>query len=192
MNLDPSKSAFDRAPVARKPLERMRKWLSPALKVSDQPLDPDLERRLRRPMITGSILIGVFVLGFLGWAILAPLESAVIAPGVVRVEENRKILRHREGGIVRTIQVREGEKVKKDQILLTMDDVQPRAGAESLYLRAEDLAESHVLEVKGRLVGDGCAYLLRSGGDGGGRRAGQRVRHDVCCTWQIPQLVGVF
>ncbi|MCA6289015.1 MAG: hypothetical protein IM608_07200, partial [Phenylobacterium sp.] len=58
MNLDPSKSAFDRAPAARKPLERMRKWLSPALKVSDQPLDPDLERRLRRPMITGSILIG--------------------------------------------------------------------------------------------------------------------------------------
>ncbi|MFO0005294.1 MAG: hypothetical protein ACK559_29625, partial [bacterium] len=31
-----------------------------------------------------------------------------------------------------------------------------------------------------------------SGGDGGGRRAGQRVRHDVCCTWQIPQLVGIF
>ncbi|WP_296527176.1 HlyD family type I secretion periplasmic adaptor subunit [Phenylobacterium sp.] len=140
MNLDPSKSAFDRAPVARKPLERMRKWLSPALKVSDQPLDPDLERRLRRPMITGSILIGVFVLGFLGWAILAPLESAVIAPGVVRVEENRKILRHREGGIVRTIQVREGEKVKKDQILLTMDDVQPRAAVDVMQNQVDTYA----------------------------------------------------
>jgi hypothetical protein len=29
------------------------------------------------------------------------------------------------------------------------DDAQPRAGTESLYLWAEDLAESHVLEVKG-------------------------------------------
>jgi hypothetical protein len=75
---------------------------------------------------------------------------------------------------------------------LLCDDAQPRAGAESLYLWAKDLAESHVLEVKGRLVGDGCADPLRSGGDGGGRRAGQRVRHDVCCTWQIPQLVGIF
>jgi hypothetical protein len=75
---------------------------------------------------------------------------------------------------------------------LLCDDAQPRAGAESLYLWAEDLAESHVLEVEGRLVGDGCAYLLCPGGDGGGRRAGQCVRHDVCCTWQIPQLVGVF
>ena len=70
--------------------------------------------------------------------------------------------------------------------------MQPRAGAESLYLRAEDLAESHIFEVKGRLVGDGCAYLVCSGGDGGGRRAGQSVCHDVCCTWQIPQLVGIF
>jgi hypothetical protein len=72
------------------------------------------------------------------------------------------------------------------------DDAQPRAGAESLYLWAKDLAEGHVLEVKGRLVGDGCADLFCSGGDGGGRRAGQCVRHDICCTWQIPQLVGVF
>ena len=54
---------------------------------------------------------------------------------------------------------------------LLCDDAQPRAGAESLYLRAEDLAESHVPEVQGCLVGDGCAdplpvlwnrnYLLR-------------------------------
>ncbi len=29
------------------------------------------------------------------------------------------------------------------------DDAQPRAGTESLYLWAEDLAESHILEVKG-------------------------------------------
>ena len=61
-----------------------------------------------------------------------------------------------------------------------------------MYLWAEDLAEGHVPEVQGCLVGDGCADPLRSGGDGGGRRAGQRVRHHISCTWQIPQLVGVF
>ncbi len=66
------------------------------------------------------------------------------------------------------------------------DDAQPRAGAESLYLWAEDLAESHVPEVQG------CLVPLRSGGDGGGHRAGQRVRYHVSCTWQILQLVGVF
>ncbi len=70
------------------------------------------------------------------------------------------------------------------------DNAQPRAGAEGLYLWAEDLAEGHILEVQGCLVGDGCADPLRSGG--GGRRAGQRVCHHLSCTWQIPQLVGVL
>ena len=31
-----------------------------------------------------------------------------------------------------------------------------------------------------------------SGGDGGSRRAGQRVRYNISCTWQIPQLVGIL
>ncbi len=58
-----------------------------------------------------------------------------------------------------------------------------------MYLWAKDLAESHVLEVQGCFVGDGCADPLRSGG---GRRAGQRVRYNISCTWQIPQLVGIL
>jgi HlyD family type I secretion membrane fusion protein len=144
MNLDPRRSAFDRPPKKKRPgagaLDQVRRWMEPALKVSDQPLDPDLERRLRRPMMTGAALIGVFVVGFLGWAILAPLDSAVIAPGVVRVEENRKVLRHREGGIVRAILVREGQKVKKDQVLLTMDDVQPRAAVDVMQNQVDTYA----------------------------------------------------
>ncbi len=59
-----------------------------------------------------------------------------------------------------------------------------------MYLWAKDLAEGHVLEIQGRFVGDGCADQLHSGGDG--RRTGQRVRYDIGCTWQIPQLVGIF
>ncbi|MCA6245758.1 MAG: HlyD family type I secretion periplasmic adaptor subunit [Phenylobacterium sp.] len=91
-------------------------------------------------MVTGAVLIGVFVVGLLGWAIVAPLDSAIIAPGVVRVEENRKIIRHREGGIVRAILVREGQKVKKDQVLLTMDDVQPRAAADVMQNQVDTYA----------------------------------------------------
>jgi hypothetical protein len=71
------------------------------------------------------------------------------------------------------------------------DDAQPRAGTESLYLLAEDLVESHVLEVQGRIVGDGCADPLDTGG-GSRCRAGQHVRQNIRCTWQIFQLVGVF
>ncbi len=60
-------------------------------------------------------------------------------------------------------------------------DAPPWAGTESLYLWAEDLAESHVLEIQGQPVGDGCADL---GGPGGGRRrARQRVRHHARRIW---------
>ena len=140
MTLDPRRSSFGKPRKGQGPIESMRKWIEPALKVSDQPLDPDLERRLRRPMMTGAILIGVFVLGGLLWAVLAPLDSAVVASGVVRVEENRKILRHREGGVVSAIRVREGQKVAKDQVLLTMDDVQPRAAVDVMQNQVDTYA----------------------------------------------------
>ena len=48
------------------------------------------------------ILIIVLTFGVLGlWAAFSPLDSAVIAPGVVSVETNRKTVQHLEGGIVR-------------------------------------------------------------------------------------------
>ena len=59
MNLDPRRSTFGKPRKGQGPIDSMRKWIEPALKVTDQPLDPDLERRLRRPMMTGAILIGV-------------------------------------------------------------------------------------------------------------------------------------
>jgi epimerase transport system membrane fusion protein len=82
-------------------------------------------------------LIGVvavlLIFGGLGtWAALAPLSSAAIGSGVISVENYRKTVQHLEGGIVREIKVRDGELVAKDQVLLTLDDTQPRAQLEVL------------------------------------------------------------
>ena len=105
----------------------LKPYVIPSFALTDQALDPDLERRMKRPMIVGSAIVGVFVVGFMLWAAIAPLTGAVMAPGVVRVEANRKVVRHREGGTVRSIAVKEGQRVAKGQVLLTMDDVQARA-----------------------------------------------------------------
>ncbi len=83
---------------------------------------------------------------------------------------------------------RDADEVKVADLL--GDDAQPRAGTDSLYLWAEDLAEGHILEVKWQFVGDSCADPLDPGVSG--RREGQRVSHHIRCTWLIPQLVGVF
>jgi len=81
----------------------------------------------RGPILIGLALILVFFGGFGGWAALAPLDSAVIAPGSVIVDTNRKTIQHLEGGIVRQILVRNGDHVKAGQILVKLDDTQDRA-----------------------------------------------------------------
>lgn len=70
--------------------------------------------------------------GLGGWAALAPLSSAARAPGIVTVENYRKTVQHLEGGIVKSIRVRDGDWVEQDQILLTLEDTQPRAQLEVL------------------------------------------------------------
>ena len=60
--------------------------------------------------------------GFGLWASLAPLTSAAVAPGVVKVDTYRKTVQHLEGGIVREILVREGDAVKQGQVLVRLDD----------------------------------------------------------------------
>ncbi len=80
----------------------------------------------------GSILAGIGIIGafatFLGgWVALAPLEGAVIAAGVLKVEGNRKSVQHLDGGIVKELRVAEGDRVKAGQVLLILDPSQAQA-----------------------------------------------------------------
>lgn len=110
----------------------LRTVIGPVFRLNDQDEDPDLEQRMRRPMIVGSLIVGVFVVGMLIWSAVAPLTSGITAPGIVRVEANRKTVRHREGGTVKAIQVHDGQRVALGQPLIILDDVQARAVADVL------------------------------------------------------------
>jgi HlyD family type I secretion membrane fusion protein len=57
------------------------------------------------------------------WLVLAPLAGAVIAAGFVKIDMNRKVVQHQEGGIVKQILVRDGERVRQGQVLVVIDDV---------------------------------------------------------------------
>jgi HlyD family type I secretion membrane fusion protein len=71
----------------------------------------------------GVAVLVVGVLGLGAWLVLAPLSGAVIAPGFVKVDMNRKLVQHQEGGIVKQVLVRDGEQVRQGQILVVIDDV---------------------------------------------------------------------
>jgi HlyD family secretion protein len=87
--------------------------------------------RTRMPLIFGLVIFLVFVVGFGAWAGLAPLAEAAIAPGVIKVEGNRRTIQHLEGGIVREILVRDGAKVEAGQVLVRLDDIQSDSTAEA-------------------------------------------------------------
>lgn len=104
-----------------------------------EPLHPELERRLRRPMVVGAAIIAVLVVGLGLWAALTPLASGISAMGEVKVESNLRTIRHREGGTVRKILVREGQTVKAGQPMLTFSDTETRAALDVLQNQADIL-----------------------------------------------------
>lgn len=88
----------------------------------------------------GTSVVVIFVVGFLGWSAFAPLDSALMAPGVIVVESHRKTIQHLEGGIVKDILVKEGQTVKAGQTLILLDDTQARVQLALLQDEADGLA----------------------------------------------------
>ncbi|MHB2166403.1 HlyD family type I secretion periplasmic adaptor subunit [Alsobacter sp. R-9] len=119
-----------------------------------KPKSEDVHFRIAPHVIGGLTLAFALVAGFGGWAAVARLEGAIIAPGSVKVDLNVKEVQHRDGGIVKSIAVRPGDAVKEGQVLVTLDEVQTRAElqivraqlAESLGRRARLIAERDNLE----------------------------------------------
>lgn len=133
----------------------IKPYVTPTFSGPDQALDPELRRKLRQPMIIGGAIVAIFVVAAFIWAAVSPIRSAIMAPGLVRVEANRKVIRHREGGTVRVIPVREGQHVAAGQPVLILDDVQPRAAVDVFQNQFDGLAAQSArfeAEASGRRV----------------------------------------
>lgn len=77
-------------------------------------------------LITGIVLLAVFGIGGT-WAATAKLGGALISSGRVFAEGSNYIVQHLEGGIVRTITIREGEQVAAGQTLMELDETSTRS-----------------------------------------------------------------
>lgn len=109
---------------ARRMLSRSRR--DAAASSSDGP-----PQRLRA-MLSGTVLVGFGIGGALFgalalWAALAPLASAAVAPGNVNPDSSRKTIQHLEGGIIRAIDVKDGDRVVKDQPLFSLEPLAAKA-----------------------------------------------------------------
>jgi HlyD family type I secretion membrane fusion protein len=82
---------------------------------------------IRRVALAGWLIIAVFFGGIGSWAATAPLNGAVVGNAVVKVEGNRKSVQHLDGGIVKELRIKEGDKVNAGDVLIILDETQARA-----------------------------------------------------------------
>jgi HlyD family secretion protein/epimerase transport system membrane fusion protein len=118
--------------------------VAPAL---TRPRQPDTEEQvaelhglLRGPARAGGLLIGGFVLGFIGWAALAPLAGGAVASGIVSPDGSRRTVQHLEGGIIATLRVRDGDVVQAGQPLVVLQSIQASATHDALLNQHQTLS----------------------------------------------------
>jgi HlyD family type I secretion membrane fusion protein len=123
------KSTVTALPVATETMRRALALKTPP--ASRPPIDLVPEKppsdSIWRFSLAGWLIIFTFFGGFGYWAAAAPLNGAVVANGLVKVEGNRKSVQHLDGGIVKELRIKEGDKVKAGDVLLILDDAQARA-----------------------------------------------------------------
>jgi HlyD family secretion protein len=86
---------------------------------------------------SGWWIVALAILPIGAWISLAPLSMAVVAPGFVKVDLNRRPIQHLEGGIVHSVLVRDGQRVKAGEPVLLLRDVGVDADRNRLAYRVD-------------------------------------------------------
>jgi HlyD family secretion protein len=92
-------------------------------KAPEKTANRSIDRHLRTAMLAS----GILVLGFGGWAVTTELSGAILASGHVVVDANVKKVQHPFGGVVSRINVKNGERVREGDVLMSLDPTVARA-----------------------------------------------------------------
>lgn len=100
---------------------------------------PDAPLPHYRPVFVAAMLLVACLFGTLvGWGMFARLDSAVVAHGVLYAESQRKTVEHLEGGILRQLLVRDGDRVTEGEVVALLDATQIES--QLAQLRADELS----------------------------------------------------
>lgn len=92
----------------------------------------------RKPLVKGFLILGVLVFGLGAWATLTNIHGAVVASGFFVVEGKPKSVQHLDGGIIKTIHVSNGDRVKTGDLLISMNST--IADAQIVNLTHQDVS----------------------------------------------------
>ncbi len=93
----------------------------------------------RGPLWLGYLSLIALIFGFGAWSVTTKLAGAIIAPGVVEVEQNRQIIQHPDGGLVDQVLVSEGQHVRAGDALIVLDGSDLRASADLMRSQLYDI-----------------------------------------------------
>lgn len=117
---------------------------------------------LANPIALGTASIALTALAFAAWAALAPLHGAVVGMGLVKAETSRKAVQHTDGGIIKTVHVRDGDAVAAGQPLLELDSVSTDSSYELLLeLTVQEMVRHDRLDAEQQLQ---SAFRLKPAG----------------------------
>ena len=111
-------------------------------------------------VVFGGCVVALIFVGLGVWAATAPLAQAVAAYGTFSVKGERKQIQHFEGGIVRALNVEEGQRVKKGDLLIALDPLKASAS-----VARHDVQLDQALALESRLNSElqGASTILMSG-----------------------------
>ena len=81
----------------------------------------------RQPIWTGIVTVALLIAFFGGWGMMTTISGAIVAPGLVQVEQNRQVVQHPDGGVVAEIAVQEAQTVTSGDLLIRLDGAQIKA-----------------------------------------------------------------
>lgn len=87
----------------------------------------ELQDAIKPAIKFGLGVVGFGFLFFIVWGGLAPLDQAAIAQGVITVAGSNKTIQHKEGGIITSINVKDGDHVKENDVLMVISDTETKA-----------------------------------------------------------------
>jgi HlyD family type I secretion membrane fusion protein len=104
-------------------------------------------------LLAAGISLLAFGAGGVGvFAAYVPVDAAVVAPGTIAFETNRKRVQHPEGGIIRDIAVREGQRVREGDILFRLEPLQAEVNLTILQNQIA-VAEAQIARLEAEIAG---------------------------------------
>lgn len=129
--------------ILMKILNKFKKIPTDGVEQSEDVLDATGSNSVQRAVRLGIYFLIFGFGGFMVWASFAPLGEGVPTEGAVSIDTKRKVVQHPAGGVVKQVYVKEGQLVKKDDLLVLLDKKRALASYEEahqyyLSLRAQE------------------------------------------------------